>query len=76
MTASRRADRIREQFVARQAEIVPETVTISAGIAVFADRTPTGLHALVKHADLALYQSKNGGRARSTVYRGARQPER
>lgn len=63
------ADRIREQFVARQLEIVPETVTISAGIAVFPENADE-LHALVKHADLALYQSKNGGRARSTVYRG------
>ena len=43
------ADRIREQFVARQAEIVPETVTISAGIAVFPENADE-LHALVKHA--------------------------
>jgi diguanylate cyclase (GGDEF)-like protein len=64
------ADRIRELFVQRQAEIVPETVTISAGIAVFPDNADE-LHALVKHADLALYQSKNGGRARSTIYRAS-----
>ena len=48
-------------------------MTISAGIASFADQGADGdLHSLVKHADLALYQSKNNGRARSTVYARAR----
>ncbi len=61
------ANRIRDLFVERQAEIVPDAVTISAGIAV-APSDADELHALVMHADLALYQSKNNGRSRSTIY--------
>ena len=59
-------DRIRELFIERQVELVPETVTISAGVAVFPE-TGEDLHSLVKNADLALYRSKNSGRARSTL---------
>jgi diguanylate cyclase (GGDEF)-like protein/putative nucleotidyltransferase with HDIG domain len=64
-----RVQRIQEYFGLHQLALLPETVTISAGIASFADHGTDGdVHSLVKHADLALYQSKNNGRARSTVY--------
>ncbi len=61
------ADSIRALFAERQAELLPETVTISAGVAAFPEMAED-LHSLVRNADLALYRSKNGGRARSTLY--------
>ena len=65
--ADETADAIRELFAERQVGLLPESVTISAGIAVFPDHADD-LHSLVKNADHALYQSKNNGRSRSTVY--------
>jgi putative nucleotidyltransferase with HDIG domain len=60
---------IRLSFAVQQPELLPEEVTFSAGIASFDNQGSDGdLHTLVKQADLALYQSKNNGRARSTVY--------
>jgi diguanylate cyclase (GGDEF)-like protein len=60
---------IRLSFAIHQPELLPEQVTFSAGIASFDNQGSDGdLHTLVKQADLALYQSKNNGRARSTVY--------
>jgi diguanylate cyclase (GGDEF)-like protein/putative nucleotidyltransferase with HDIG domain len=61
------ANRIGELFVQRQTDLVPEPVTVSAGIAV-SPGDADELHSLVMHADLALYQSKNNGRSRSTIY--------
>ena len=54
-------------FAAARSELVPEAVTLSAGIALFPDHADE-LHSLKKRADIALYQSKYNGRARSTLY--------
>jgi putative nucleotidyltransferase with HDIG domain len=54
-------------FAAVHEELLPEAVTLSAGIALFPDHADE-LHSLKKRADLALYQSKYNGRARSTLY--------
>ena len=48
---------------------IAETVTISAGIAVFPFHADD-LRSLKKRADMALYQSKFSGRDRATVYTG------
>jgi diguanylate cyclase (GGDEF)-like protein/putative nucleotidyltransferase with HDIG domain len=61
------ADDLRLLFTMSQRELVPEAVTISAGIALVPDHA-NELHSLKKRADVALYQSKYNGRARSTVY--------
>jgi diguanylate cyclase (GGDEF)-like protein/putative nucleotidyltransferase with HDIG domain len=61
------ADDLRELFTSSRQDLVPEDVTISAGIALVPDHADD-LHALKKRADLALYQSKYNGRARTTVY--------
>ena len=61
------ATALRRLFTTHQRELVPEPVTISAGIALFPDHA-RDLHSLKKRADMALYQSKSDGRACSTVY--------
>jgi diguanylate cyclase (GGDEF)-like protein/putative nucleotidyltransferase with HDIG domain len=61
------ADELEKRFTATQQGLVPEPVTISAGIAVFPEHADD-LHSLKKRADMALYQSKYNGRARATVY--------
>jgi diguanylate cyclase (GGDEF)-like protein/putative nucleotidyltransferase with HDIG domain len=61
------SDDLRRLFATNQRELVPEAVTISTGIALVPDHA-TELHSLKKRADMALYQSKYNGRARSTVY--------
>jgi two-component system cell cycle response regulator len=58
---------LRRLFTTRRRELVPEPVTISAGIALFPDHAHD-LHSLKKRADMALYQSKYNGRSLSTVY--------
>jgi diguanylate cyclase (GGDEF)-like protein/putative nucleotidyltransferase with HDIG domain len=58
---------LRRLFATSQRELVPEPVTISAGIALFPEHAHD-LHSLKKRADMALYQSKYKGRALSTVY--------
>jgi diguanylate cyclase (GGDEF)-like protein/putative nucleotidyltransferase with HDIG domain len=60
-------DDLRWLFTMTQRELLPEAVTISAGIALVPDHADE-LHSLKKRADVALYQSKYNGRARSTVY--------
>jgi diguanylate cyclase (GGDEF)-like protein/putative nucleotidyltransferase with HDIG domain len=62
------ATEIRRLFTTNHRELVPEPVTISAGIALFPDHA-RDLHSLKKRADMALYQSKYSGRSLSTVYR-------
>ena len=61
------ANELEQLFTATQQGLVPEPVTISAGLAVFPEHADD-LHSLKKRADMALYQSKYNGRARSTVY--------
>lgn len=61
------ADDLRRLFTTSQRELLPEAVTISTGIALVPDHADE-LHSLKKRADLALYQSKYNGRARSTIY--------
>jgi len=65
--AAAAADAIRGLFTTGRPDLVPEPVTLSAGIAVYPDHADD-LHALTKRADLALYQSKNNGRSRSTIF--------
>jgi diguanylate cyclase (GGDEF)-like protein/putative nucleotidyltransferase with HDIG domain len=66
-TTAATAERIRTVFAGRSAGLLPEPVTVSAGIASY-PQNADDVHSLVKHADLALYQSKNNGRARTTIF--------
>jgi diguanylate cyclase (GGDEF)-like protein/putative nucleotidyltransferase with HDIG domain len=65
--AAAAADDLERRFTKTQQGLVPEPVTISAGLALFPDHADD-LHSLKKRADMALYQSKYNGRARSTIY--------
>jgi diguanylate cyclase (GGDEF)-like protein/putative nucleotidyltransferase with HDIG domain len=65
--AATTADDLERHFAQTQQGLVPEPVTISAGIATFPHHADD-LHSLKKRADMALYQSKYNGRARSTIY--------
>jgi diguanylate cyclase (GGDEF)-like protein len=55
--------RLRQQFqaFAEQAVPTPQAVTLSIGANVF-DQPPASLAALIEQGDVALYQSKRGGR--------------
>jgi diguanylate cyclase (GGDEF)-like protein/putative nucleotidyltransferase with HDIG domain len=66
-TAAATAERVRAVFAGRSARLLPEPITVSAGIASY-PRDADDLHSLLKHADLALYQSKNNGRSRTTIF--------
>ena len=61
------AAELKRLFAMGHRELLPDPVTLSAGIALFPDHA-RDLHSLKKRADMALYQSKSNGRARSTVY--------
>lgn len=56
-------DALRERFhgVAAQTFATPEAVTLSIGASLF-DQPPASLAALIEQGDVALYQSKRGGR--------------
>ncbi|KIQ04353.1 MULTISPECIES: GGDEF domain-containing protein [Pseudomonas] len=56
-------DGLRERFhgVAAQTFATPEAVTLSIGASLF-DQPPASLAALIEQGDVALYQSKRGGR--------------
>ncbi|MFJ4345563.1 GGDEF domain-containing protein [Pseudomonas sp. NPDC089401] len=56
-------DLLREQFqqFAREAMPTPQAVTLSIGANLF-DQPPASLAALIEQGDVALYQSKRGGR--------------
>ncbi|MBF8747482.1 MULTISPECIES: GGDEF domain-containing protein [Pseudomonas] len=55
--------RLREEFqrAAEQSVPTPEAVTLSIGASLF-DQPPPSLAALIEQGDVALYQSKRGGR--------------
>lgn len=55
--------RLRDEFqrLAEQAVPTPEAVTLSIGASLF-DQPPPSLAALIEQGDVALYQSKRGGR--------------
>ncbi|QCI13151.1 GGDEF domain-containing protein [Pseudomonas putida] len=55
--------RLRDEFqrMAEQAVPTPEAVTLSIGASLF-DQPPPSLAALIEQGDVALYQSKRGGR--------------
>lgn len=59
------ADLLRQQFqsAAAQAFVTPEAVTLSIGASLY-DQPPASLAALIEQGDVALYQSKRGGRDR------------
>jgi len=59
------ADLLRQQFqsAAAQAFATPEAVTLSIGASLY-DQPPASLAALIEQGDVALYQSKRGGRDR------------
>jgi diguanylate cyclase (GGDEF)-like protein len=68
--ALQRAERIREdaaRLSVSQAGKDLGTITLSLGVAVFPDQA-TETAALIKAADLALYQAKRGGRNRVTMF--------
>ena len=65
--AAATAAALQRLFAEGHGELLPEVVTLSAGIAIFPDHADE-LHSLKKRADIALYQSKYNGRARSTLY--------
>jgi len=56
-------DLLRQQFqsAAAQAFATPEAVTLSVGASLF-DQPPASLAALIEQGDVALYESKRGGR--------------
>jgi diguanylate cyclase (GGDEF)-like protein len=54
---------LRDQFhaLASQTFVTHEAVTLSIGASLF-DQPPTGLAVLIEQGDVALYESKRGGR--------------
>ncbi len=73
-TAMAHAERIRRQFARSCRDVLPPRLAASASLGVCVADPGKDLHALIRDADQALYEAKNGGRNRVQPFTAQRPP--
>lgn len=67
--AQKLANKLLDKISSSTIEAINKPMTVTIGVAEHSPKQENDLHALIKHADRALYEGKNQGRNRVVVYR-------